>query len=129
MVPSWIWVTDSRFSTMTIRVSASLLMSLSMATFFSETSGLLSSTEAAPEMAVSGVRRSWDTARRMLPRMVSRADSSWMAAFSSLSFSFISYSALVFFSRRMASAACCFTRVVRAHTTQEMVTMDSMATG
>ena len=36
-------------------------------------SSLDSSTEAAPEMAVRGVRRSWDTARRILPRMVSRS--------------------------------------------------------
>lgn len=43
-------------------------------------------TEAAPEMAVRGVRRSWDTARRMLPRIVSLADCNWMAAFSALSF-------------------------------------------
>ena len=33
------------------------------------------------------------------------------------------------FSRRTASVACFFTRAVRAHTTQEMNTMDSMATG
>ena len=114
---------------MTMRESASRLMSVSMLRFLGETSGLLSRTETAPEIAVRGVRRSWETARRMLLRMASRSDWSWMAAFSALSFSFISYRALVFFSRRAASTACFFTRAVRAHTTQEMATMDSMATG
>ena len=112
-----------------MRESASFLMSRSMATFWGETSGLLSSTEAAPEMEVRGVRRSWDTARRMLPRMVSRADSSWMAAFSALSRSFSSYRDLVRFSWRMASARWFLVRVVRAHTTQEMATIEIMATG
>jgi hypothetical protein len=65
----------------------------------------------------------------MLSRMAARSDSSWMAAFSALSRSFCSKRALAFFSRRTASVACFFTRAVRAHTTQEMVTMDSMATG
>ena len=52
-----------------------------------------------------------------------------MAAFSALSFSFISYRALAFFSRRTASTACRFRRAVRVHTIQEMATMDSMVTG
>ena len=129
MLPSWIRVTESRFSTIVISVSASFLMSESMEMFLGETSGLLSSTEAAPEMEVSGVRRSWETARRMLPRMVSRADSIWIAAFSAFSFSFSSYSALVLRSRRTASAACFRTRAVRKQIRQEMATMDSMATG
>ena len=60
---------------MAMRESASLLMSRTREAFFSEAaiSSLESSTEAAPEMAVRGVRRSWDTARRILPRMVSRS--------------------------------------------------------
>jgi hypothetical protein len=48
-------------------------------------SSLLRSTVAAPEIPVKGVRRSWDTARKMFPRMVSRAASSWMAFFSAFS--------------------------------------------
>ena len=63
-------------------------LSDSMARFFSEISGLDSSTEAAPEMEVRGVRRSWDTARRMFSRMETRSDWSWIAFFSALSFSF-----------------------------------------
>ena len=78
MVPSRIFVIDSRFSTIAIRASASLLMSWTRERFFSDwaISSLERRTEAAPEMAVRGVRRSWETARRMLPRMVSRAASS-----------------------------------------------------
>ena len=74
---SWIRVMDSRFSTMVVRASASFLMSLSRETSFSlRGSSLDSSTAAAPEMAVRGVRRSWETERRILLRMVSRAASS-----------------------------------------------------
>ena len=74
MVPSCTRVTDNRFSTITIRLSASCLMSESMARFLGETSGLDRSTDTAPEMEVSGVRRSWDTARRMFSRMEMRSD-------------------------------------------------------
>ena len=75
MTPSRILVMESRFSTMALRESASLLMSRTREALRSEEaiSSLDSSTEAAPEMAVRGVRRSWDTARRILPRMVSRS--------------------------------------------------------
>ena len=120
---------DSRFSTMVIRASASVLMSSTMARLAGLSSSLFIRTEAEPEMAVRGVRRSWDTARSRLLWMASRAASSWMAAFSSFRRVFISYSSLVFCSRRAASMACFFTREVRADTTQEMDTMLSMATG
>ena len=76
MVPSCTRVTDSRFSTMTMRLSASCLISESMARFLEDTSGVSSSTETVPEMEVRGVRRSWDTARRMFSRMATRSDSS-----------------------------------------------------
>ena len=123
-------VTERMFSTMVIRESASSLMSLSRETFFSEyISSLSSSTAAAPDMAVSGVRRSWDTARRMLLRMFSWAAFSCMAAFSSYRRWFIWYSALAFCSRLTASTAISFTREVRAHTIMEMATMLNMATG
>ena len=115
---------------MAIRELASFRMSWSRERLFSERiSSLLSSTVAAPEIPVKGVRRSWDTARKMLPRMVSRAASSWMAFFSSLSRSLASYSSLVFCSRRAASRAWFLMVEVRPQMMMAMTTMLTIATG